>query len=94
MMTEQELHALDVPKKTDGELKTILQTCPAPGQCFIHYKTQTVYIVICNAIREHDQTPIVIYRKAGEFDAPYFARPLREWIEILPDGVSRFRSLT
>lgn len=54
---------------------------PKPGEIYRHYKGD-VYRVILLADHSNDDEWMVVYEPQYENpDAPYFTRPLRDWME-------------
>lgn len=65
---------------------------PKPGDRYRHFKGD-LYRVVLLAEHSNDDEWLVVYEPLYESpDAPYFARPLREWNEIVErDGVRHVR---
>lgn len=59
------------------------------GTTWKHYKG-TAYEVLAVAFAEADRTLLVVYRKAGDPDAPVWARPLSDWTGYAAAGVPRY----
>lgn len=78
-------------KKTDKELQASLKGCPASGDKYAHYKSGDLYRVVGSAIAEATQEPLVLYR--GKSGIP-FARPLREWDEMVEHGGKKVQRFT
>jgi hypothetical protein len=69
--------------------KTPVSPLVGQGQLWTHYKG-TVYEVVGFAIRESDGAALVLYTELREPQLVPWARPLKEWLEVLPTGVRRF----
>lgn len=80
---------ITIPKKSDDDIRERLKLGPQPGSVWSHRKTGKLYAVICCAARESDLMTIVIYRSATNSNAPIFARPISEWIEVV-NGEQRY----
>jgi len=83
---------MSAEKRTDEDLLALLANCPKLGTVWVHYKTGNLYLVVGAAIAEATQEPLVIYHR--EVNSLMFARPRREWDELVEwEGqmVPRFR---
>jgi hypothetical protein len=84
----------DAPKKTERELLDALDALYVGGVYrWRHYKNGHDYILERYAINEATQEPMAVYHRVGS--SLSFARPAREWDELVPDAdgnmVPRFR---
>jgi hypothetical protein len=79
-------------REPEANLSLLLAACPAVGRRFRHYKG-TVYRIMGAALQEATREPLVIYVRDGDAWAPVWARPLKEWVEVvaLPDGSACYR---
>jgi hypothetical protein len=56
-----------------------------PGDRYQHYKGG-LYEIICQAVQESDQTPVVVYRPLSENTQTNWTRPMHDFFEMVQVG--------